>query len=57
MGEAKLSAEDKKWRAENDVRTLIEAEEIKADPERYKAAIKAGRAQASAIRKVTSAKA
>lgn len=32
------SDEDKKWRAESDVRTLMEAEKIKADPKRLKAA-------------------
>ncbi|HEX4843193.1 MAG TPA: hypothetical protein VFV57_05940 [Limnobacter sp.] len=30
--------EDKKWRAECDMRTLMEAETIKADPKRLKAA-------------------
>lgn len=30
---------DKDWRAESDLRTLAEAEEIKKDPKRYKAAL------------------
>ena len=37
-----MSAEDLKWRARSDARTLAEAEEIKADKQRY------GRAVASA---------
>lgn len=36
-----MSAEDKKWQAECDARTLADAEAIKADPERYKAAAEA----------------
>lgn len=32
--------DEKKWQAESDLRTLIEAEKIKADPERIKAAMK-----------------
>lgn len=35
-----MPAEDKEWRADSDLRTLIEAEKIKADPERLKAAMK-----------------
>lgn len=34
------AAEQKKWMAESDLRTLIDAEKIKADPERIKAAMK-----------------
>lgn len=33
-----MTAEDKKWQAQNDVRTLAEAEVIKGDPDRMKAA-------------------
>jgi hypothetical protein len=37
---AKQAAEnEKKWRADADLRTLIEAEKIKADPERLKPAM------------------
>lgn len=32
------SADDKEWRAESDMRTLAEAEEIRKDPKRLKAA-------------------
>ena len=35
----KMSAEDKKWQAESDCRTLIEYAEIMADKPRYKAAM------------------
>jgi len=30
---------DKDWRAENDMRTLAEAQEIRNDPKRFKAAV------------------
>lgn len=40
------SADDKEWRAESDMRTLAEAEEIRKDPKRLKAA------QAKAIEKI-----
>jgi len=36
----KLTTEDKKWRAEQDVRTLIEAEKIKRDGSRRGVAMK-----------------
>jgi len=39
----KLTAEDKKWRAESDARTLIEAESIKGDSARRRAAITAAK--------------
>lgn len=32
------SSDDKEWRAESDMRTLAEAEEIRKDPKRLKAA-------------------
>jgi len=37
---AKLTAQDKKWRAESDAYTLVEAETIKLDKSRKSAAIK-----------------
>jgi len=43
---AKLSDEEKAWRAESDARTLAEAETIKADTSRKKAAAKAAKAMA-----------
>lgn len=36
-----LSADEKKWRAEEDARTLARAKEIKSDKARFKAALKA----------------
>ena len=38
MAQPKLTAEDKKWRAERDARTLIEASIVEADPTRKKLA-------------------
>lgn len=38
-----MTAEDKKWRAESDARTLAEAEEIRADKNRLSMAIAAAR--------------
>ncbi len=42
----KLSADEKKWRAQDDARTLAEAEAIKADEERLKAAQAAAKSMA-----------
>lgn len=39
-GKDSMSAEEKNWRAEGDLRTLIEAEKIKRDDARLKAAMK-----------------
>ncbi|MEQ9131093.1 MAG: hypothetical protein RJQ08_13705 [Salinisphaeraceae bacterium] len=41
-----MSAEEKDWRAEDDLRTLIEAEKIKRDDARLKAAMKKKREMA-----------
>lgn len=41
-----------KYRAESDLRTLVEAQEIKADAKRFKAALAIGREKASALAKV-----
>lgn len=38
MSDMEMSVEDKKWQAQSDARTLAEAEVIKGDPERLKAA-------------------
>lgn len=37
---SKMDEEERKWRAEDDARTLIRAEEVKADKGRLKAALK-----------------
>ncbi len=36
---AAMPKEEQDWQAENDLRTLIEAEKIKGDPKRLKAAM------------------
>jgi hypothetical protein len=43
------AAEEKKWRAEVDLRTLIDAEKIKKDKPRYAAALKAKKAMADEL--------
>lgn len=40
MAQPKLTANDKKWMAQDDARTLAQAEAIKADPKRVAAAKK-----------------
>ena len=47
----KPTAEDKKWQAEGDADTLACAEEIKSDPARLKAAIKAAEEKAELAKK------
>lgn len=37
---AKLNADEKKWRAESDARTLMEAEEIKTQKTRFGSALR-----------------
>lgn len=44
--------QEKKWRAESDLRSLIEAEKIKADPERLKMAMKMKREQMDALKNI-----
>lgn len=44
-----MSASDKSWQAEADVRTLIEAQVIRNDPKRFKAAQKKAKEQAEAM--------
>jgi hypothetical protein len=39
MTKKQIEAQEKQWRAENDVRTLIEAAKICADAERHKLAL------------------
>ncbi len=47
-----LSAEDKAFEAEQDVRTLMNAEKIKGDKSRLKRAMAKAREQMSALEKV-----
>lgn len=49
---AKVSPEEKRWRAEDDMRTLMRADEIKADRARMKACADHAKKQASAVAKV-----
>lgn len=45
---------DAEWRAESDLRTLIEAEKIEADPKRYKAAQALAKQRMMEVAKVAS---
>jgi len=54
MASARESAQEKKWEAEEAARTLIRAEEIKADKELLKAVQKELKSQRKAIGKVIS---
>jgi len=47
-----LGAEDKEFEAEQDVRTMLNAEKIKADKSRLKRAMTMARKQMSALEKV-----
>lgn len=47
-----VAAEHEDWEAENDLRSLIEAEKIKADPKRLKAAMAKKKELAKALEKV-----
>lgn len=45
---------DAEWRADSDLRTLIEAEKIEADPKRYKAAQALAKKRMMEVAKVAS---
>lgn len=47
-----LSGEDREWRAQRDLETLIEAEKIKADKDRLKAAMAKKREMQANLKKV-----
>lgn len=49
---AAAMAPDDDWKAESDLRTLIEAEKIKADPKRLRAAMKKKRETMKSLAKV-----
>ncbi len=51
--DAAHEAMENKWRAEEDMRTLTRAAEVKADPKRYKAALALAREQMKALAEVT----
>lgn len=44
--------QEKKWRAESDLRTLVDAEKIKSDPDRLKSAMKMKREQMDALKNI-----
>ena len=44
--------QEKKWEAQNDCRSLIEAQEIKNDPDRLKAAMKEAKTKMAALKEV-----
>jgi hypothetical protein len=50
MANTKATSEDKKWKAESDLSTLIEAEKIKADKSRYSAAMSAKKERMEALK-------
>ena len=50
---SKLTAQDKKWRAQEDLRTLVSAGEINKDPTRVAAVKKESLAQQRALQSVT----
>jgi len=51
MATIKMSAEDKKWRAENDAETMARYQEIISDSARKKAAINAAKTKAAELTK------
>lgn len=44
--------DEKDWRAEDDMRTLINAQKIQADPKRLKAAMAKAKEQMAALKKI-----
>lgn len=48
----KMTAEDLKWQAEQDVRTMVRAEEIRGDKKRHDRAMKEARDQMANLKKV-----
>lgn len=54
MAKGKMSADERKWRAEDDLRTLTRANEITADASRMRAARSMHRQQMRSMQKVGS---
>ena len=52
MAHQPVGREDKQYEAEQDVRTLVDAEKIKGDQPRFKRAMVKAREQMKALRKV-----
>ena len=53
MTKAEMEKQEKQWRAESDVRTLIDASKILNDSERKKAAMAEAKKQEAALKEVT----
>lgn len=49
MNKAEMVKQEKQWKAESDLRTLIDAEKIKKDKDRYAAAMKLHKEQTAAL--------
>lgn len=52
MNKAAMAKQEKEWRADSDLRTLIEAEKIKKDKPRYNAAMKIHKDMMAALEKI-----
>lgn len=50
---AKVSIEDRRWEARNDLSTIVSADAIKSDPKRYAAAKAESKRQQKALAKVS----
>ena len=53
MATTKMSAEEKKWKAESDARTLVEYQKIMEDSKRRAAAMNAAKSMAAELEKST----
>lgn len=54
--QARQRAEEKRWQAQDDLRTMQRAQEVAGDPERLKAAQKEAQQQVQALQKVAGKK-
>jgi len=52
MNKPAMAKQEKEWRADSDLRTLIEAEKIKKDKPRYTAAMKVHKDMMAAMEKI-----
>ena len=50
------TAEDKKWKIESDLRSLVDAEEVKKDKKRYSAAMKLAKEKMAAMKDIQKGK-
>lgn len=50
LSKAAMAKEEKQWKADSDLRTLIDAEKIKKDKARYSAAMKMHKDMMAALR-------